>query len=48
MKDGDYFHLILSVFLVLMMLLMAAAIEWQLEHPEAMRQASSGRALVIT
>ncbi len=48
MKDEDYFHLILSVFLVLMMLLVAAAVEWQFEHPEAMRQTSSGKALIIT
>ena len=44
MKDEGYFHLILSVLLILVLLLVAAAIEWQLEHPEAMSQASSGRA----
>ncbi len=48
MKDEDYFHLILSVFLVLMLLVVAAATEWQLEHPEAMRRASSAKTLIIT
>lgn len=34
MNDRDYFHLVLSVFLVLMTLAMAAAVEWGFHHPE--------------
>ena len=33
MNDADYFHLIVAVFLILMELLMAVAIEYQLHHP---------------
>jgi hypothetical protein len=32
-QDSDYFHLIVAVFLALMLLVMAAAVEWHLHHP---------------
>ena len=34
-QDGDCFHLILSVFFVLMMPVTAASAEWMFHHPEA-------------
>jgi hypothetical protein len=33
-KNTDYFHLILSMLLVLM-LVIAALVEWHLDHPQA-------------
>ncbi len=35
MKNTGYFHLILSMLLVLMMLVIAALVEWHLDHPQA-------------
>lgn len=34
MNDKDYFHLMMSVFLVLVLLVMAAVLEWTMRHPE--------------
>ena len=33
-QDDDYFHLMLSVFLVLMILVTAATVEWTFQYPE--------------
>ncbi len=35
MKNTGYFHLILSILLTLMMLVIAALVEWHLEYPQA-------------
>ena len=35
MQDGDCFHLMVSVFLVLMMPVTAATVEGMFHHPEA-------------
>jgi hypothetical protein len=37
MRDSDYIHLMV-VFLILMMLVGAAAWDWQLRHPEILQQ----------
>ena len=38
MRDSEYFHLMVAVFLILIMLVGAAAWEWQLRHPEILQQ----------
>ena len=38
MRDSDYLHLVVAVFLVLMMLVVAAVWDWELRHPEPVRQ----------
>jgi hypothetical protein len=38
MRDSDYFHLMVAVLLVLVMLVVAAVEEWQLRHPDVVRE----------
>jgi hypothetical protein len=38
MRDSDDLHLMVAVYLVLMMLVGAAAWDWQLRHPELVQQ----------
>ena len=40
MRDSDYLHLMVAVFLVLIMLVVAGAWDWLLRHPELARESA--------